>query len=47
MAKTQINLRLEVGEKELLDKYCSLTERTQTDVIRELIRSLKKKMPKV
>ena len=46
MAKTQISLRLEVKEKELLDNYCRLTDRTQTDVIRELIRSLKKEMPK-
>lgn len=46
MAKTQISLRLEKKEKELLDQYCLLTDRTQTNVIRELIRSLRRKMPK-
>ncbi|MDJ0569070.1 MAG: ribbon-helix-helix protein, CopG family [Pleurocapsa sp. MO_192.B19] len=46
MAKIQISIRLEAKEKELLDQYCLLTDRTQTDVIRELIRSLKRKMPK-
>ncbi|MDJ0532348.1 MAG: ribbon-helix-helix protein, CopG family [Xenococcaceae cyanobacterium MO_207.B15] len=46
MAKTQISIRLETKEKELLDQYCLLTDRTQTDVIRELIRSLKRRMPK-
>lgn len=46
MTKTQISFRLEVKEKELLNQYCLLTARTQSDVIRELIRSLKKRMPK-
>ncbi len=46
MAKTQIAIRIEAKEKELLDRYCELTGRTQTDVLRELIRSLKRKMPR-
>ncbi|RMF22897.1 MAG: ribbon-helix-helix protein, CopG family [Cyanobacteria bacterium J083] len=46
MAKIQISLRLEKKEKQLLDQYCLLTDRTQTAVIRELIRSLKRKIPK-
>ncbi|MDJ0691533.1 MAG: ribbon-helix-helix protein, CopG family [Xenococcaceae cyanobacterium MO_188.B32] len=46
MAKIQISVRLEKREKELLDQYCQLTGRTQSDVLRELIRNLKRKMPK-
>ncbi|VEP13169.1 conserved hypothetical protein [Hyella patelloides LEGE 07179] len=46
MAKTQISIRLETKEKELLDQYSLFTNRTQTDVLRELIRSLKRRMPK-
>lgn len=36
----QISLRISDLEKEHLDKYCELTERNQTDVLRQYIRSL-------
>lgn len=41
--KTQINIRLSVQEKEILDQYCKQEDRQQSDVIREFVRSLKKK----
>ncbi|MBP5977288.1 ribbon-helix-helix protein, CopG family [Brasilonema sp. CT11] len=37
---TQISLRLPEREKEHLQKYCELTERNQTEVLRELVRRL-------
>ncbi|MEO0966899.1 MAG: hypothetical protein AAFX80_00860 [Cyanobacteria bacterium J06639_18] len=37
---TQISLRLSQREKEHLQKYCELTERNQTEVLRELVRRL-------
>ena len=37
---TQISLRLSQREKEHLQKYCELTERNQTEVLREFIRRL-------
>ena len=36
----QISLRLSQREKEHLQKYCELTERNQTEVLREIIRRL-------
>lgn len=36
-----INLRLSPQEDQLLERYCGLTRRTKTDVIRELVRGLK------
>ncbi len=36
----QISLRISDIEKEHLDRYCELTERNQTDVLRQYIRSL-------
>ncbi|MEA5606477.1 ribbon-helix-helix protein, CopG family [Nostoc sp. UHCC 0252] len=37
---TQISLRLSEREKEHLQKYCELTQRNQTEVLRDLIRKL-------
>jgi hypothetical protein len=37
---TQISLRLSQTEKEHLRKYCELTERNQTEVLREFVRRL-------
>jgi len=37
---SQISVRLPEREKEHLQKYCELTDRTQNDVLRELIRRL-------
>ncbi len=36
----QISLRISDVEKQHLDRYCELTERNQTDVLRQYIRSL-------
>ncbi len=35
-----ISLRISDVEKQHLDEYCQLTERTQSDVVRQYIRSL-------
>lgn len=47
MAKTRLDFRLDESEAELLEEYCILTNRTKTDVVRELIRGLKKKVAKL
>jgi predicted DNA-binding protein len=39
-AVKRITINLTSGEAERLEKYCSITGRPATDVIRELIRSL-------
>jgi len=36
----QISIRLPEREKDHLEKFCELTNRTQNDVIRELLRKL-------
>ena len=41
MAKTHLSLRLEESELEILRTYVKKTGRTQSDVLREFIRSLK------
>ncbi|WP_414585034.1 ribbon-helix-helix protein, CopG family [Scytonema sp. PCC 10023] len=40
----RIDLRVTEAEIELLDEYCELVGKNRTDVLREFIRSLKKKM---
>jgi protein-arginine kinase activator protein McsA len=42
--KKQINIRLSEVELEILKHYCQQEEREQSDVLREFIRSLKKKI---
>jgi hypothetical protein len=44
MAKTTFNIRIEEAEMALLEAYCGQEGRTKTDVVRELIRSLKRKI---
>ncbi len=41
---TRIDIRLPEQELEILKAYCEQESRTQTQVIREFIRSLKKKI---
>ncbi|MBW4577533.1 MAG: ribbon-helix-helix protein, CopG family [Aphanothece sp. CMT-3BRIN-NPC111] len=38
------NIRLPESELEMLKLYCKQENRTQTEVVRELIRSLKRKI---
>jgi hypothetical protein len=44
MAKTILNVRVEELEMEILKRYCQQSGRTQTDVVRELVRGLKRKI---
>ena len=44
MAKTTFNIRIEESELELLKRYYQQSGRTQTDVFRQLIRSLKRRV---
>jgi hypothetical protein len=44
MAKTVLNIRIEELEMEILKQYCQQSGRTQTDVVRELVRGLKRKI---
>lgn len=46
MAKILINIRIEEKENAVLEAYCQQTGRTKTDVLREYIRSLSKKVNK-
>ncbi len=41
---TRIDIRLPKQELEVLKIYCQQEDRTQTEVIREFIRSLRKKI---
>lgn len=44
MSKVQVNLRIEESEMILLTEYAKLTGRTRTDILREMIRSLKNRV---
>jgi hypothetical protein len=44
MAKTVLNVRIEESEMEILKQYCQQSGRTQTDVVRELVRGLRRKL---
>ncbi|BAZ00583.1 helix-turn-helix protein, CopG [Tolypothrix tenuis PCC 7101] len=44
-AVKRITINLTSNEAEKLEKYCNVTGRPATDVIRELIRSLKTEVP--
>lgn len=44
MAKIHLSLRLEESELEILRTYVKETGRTQSDVLREFIRSLKNRL---
>jgi predicted DNA-binding protein len=43
---SSLTIRLTEEEKEILKLYCQLTVRQQSEVIREFIRSLEKKLQK-
>jgi predicted DNA-binding protein len=43
----QLNFRVAKVEKDILQEFALRTGRTQTDIIRELINSLKDKIPKI
>ncbi|MBW4501272.1 MAG: hypothetical protein KME57_17335 [Scytonema hyalinum WJT4-NPBG1] len=45
--KEMINFRITEQEKAIVHEYCQLTGRTQTDVFREFVRSLDKKLLKL
>ncbi|HAX88229.1 MAG TPA: CopG family transcriptional regulator [Cyanobacteria bacterium UBA11370] len=42
----RLNINLPVSEMEILDTYCKQNKRNKTDLIREYIRSLEKKLRK-
>jgi Ribbon-helix-helix protein, copG family len=42
--KNQLNLRISEEELEILEKYCEQEQRAKSEVVRELIRSLKRKI---
>jgi hypothetical protein len=45
VAKTILNVRVEELEMQLLEQYCKQAGRTKTDVVRTLLRGLKRKLP--
>ncbi len=45
-ADKRLDFRLPEQELKILETYCSITHRSKTDVLRELIRGLKRKIPK-
>lgn len=38
--KQQVHVRLSEKEKQHLDEYCKITERSQSDILKELVRKL-------
>jgi predicted DNA-binding protein len=44
---TNLNIRISEKEKSILLEYCEQTSRQQSEVIREFIRSLEKKIQKL
>jgi predicted DNA-binding protein len=46
MGKYNLNVRISEDERQILDEYSEQVQRTQSDVVREFIRSLKKKLKK-
>ena len=45
MAKIILNVRVEELEMQLLEQYCKQAGRTKTDVVRTLLRGLKRRLP--
>jgi hypothetical protein len=43
--KKCLDFRVEESEFEILEQYCKIAGRAKNDVLRELIRNLKKKKP--
>ncbi len=46
MGKHVLNVRISEDERKILNDYCETVERTQSDIIREFIRSLQRKIKK-
>ena len=47
MSKKNLTVRIEETEKAILSQFCEKVGRTQSDVVREFVRSLKpKRLPK-
>ena len=46
MGKYNLNVTISEQERQTLDEYCAVVERTQSDIIREFIRSLEQKANK-
>ncbi len=46
-SKQMMTFRVTEQEKAIVHEYCNLTCRTQTDVFREFVRSLEKKLQKL
>jgi predicted DNA-binding protein len=46
MGKYNLNVRISEEERQILDEYSGQVQRTQSDVVREFIRSLQKKLKK-
>lgn len=44
MAKVVLNIRIEDSEMDLLESFCQSNGRTKTEVVRSLLRELKRKM---
>jgi len=42
--KKRLDFRIEEYELEILEEYCKIVGRTKSDVIRELVRGLKRKI---
>jgi hypothetical protein len=42
--KNQLNLRISEEELKILEQYCDQEQRSKSEVVRELIRSLKRKV---
>jgi hypothetical protein len=42
----RLNINLPASEMEILDTYCKQVKRNKTDLIREYVRSLEKKIKK-
>ncbi len=46
MGKYNLNVRITEDEREIVNEYCEQEGRSQSDVVREFIRSLRKKIKK-
>jgi predicted DNA-binding protein len=46
MGRINLNLRISEEERQILDEYSEQVHTTQSDVVREFIRSLQKKLKK-
>jgi predicted DNA-binding protein len=42
----RVDVRLPEHEFKILEEYCKVTGRTKTEVVRELVRNLRRRLPK-